>query len=143
MVWTNPDLIRPHVESLPPWADEWNDPNWVLEASEFGWINPCATIEEFDLLMVQGGPIVVEKLPLILIDPTWVLYTCQNLIRLDALDHYLHYDDLFDQGGMWGNDYPVISDWKDGYVVFDGNHRLTANKMLNRPTYVLYHSSQI
>jgi hypothetical protein len=130
-----------HVESLPEWDPmKDDDPNWVFPAKAFGWVNPMKIGEATPYLEYCAGlDFTLDRV--MEIDPNWVAYSGQQYIRLDAVYHYLTFSDLFDQEGLFDNDLPVIAEWDDAYVVFDGNHRLTADKLLGRRSTVYFVSS--
>lgn len=134
----NYDEIQKLVTSLTGWSPDLDDdPNWLRDPTDFGFLRPVATKEDsraLSELTIAASELDFENVvyPTEEIPPDAVLYSGQAYIRLDALWHYMQTSELFDIDGWYGNDKPVVARWKDGYMVFDGNHRALAAKLMGR-----------
>lgn len=126
------DTLRTRVTGLPEWQGDEKDEDWIIPLQEFegliAYIDPYAdTWNHWRSLEATETMVTIT--------PDTPVYTGQDSLRLDTLVHYLdHRDELWDPDGWFGTDHPVVVPWENGYRVFDGNHRTTADRITGRPT---------
>lgn len=122
------EAVRTRVSSLPVWDYDDNDEQWIRPIQEFD------VVTKVDPDAVAWGRTKVTK-ETVTIGVDTPLYSGQDSLRLDVLNHYLDdRDSLFDPDGWFGTDHPVALPWEDGYLILDGNHRTHADRIMGRPT---------
>jgi hypothetical protein len=124
-----------------------DDPRWLRPTSSYGYEK--VVDRDADLPILKGpsaaATAAVQGREPVRISPGDAKYTAQDHVRLDVLNHYVNgtCDEQWDRDGWFGNDHPVVTPWKDGYVVLDGVHRVAADRVAGRgpvPMYVVPNS---
>lgn len=135
-----PSTLAEFVAMLPPWDVALDDdPNWLRPTSSYGFthVDDCADPDQALEAIVAARAAASDAVrdgAAAAIDTGEAKYTKQDYVRLDVLNHYVNGDrsENWDRDGWFGNDYPVVTPWKDGYLVLDGTNRVAADRVAGR-----------
>jgi len=122
----NPDQFRAHVDALPAWPRDQDDPpDWVRPTAEVTGREPVEMDDHNAYSRKLLNPDVPPPLQSI---PTEGIRSTQHQINLQAVRHYVDKpNELWDQDGWLGTNHPVIIEHPvHGHVVADGNSRFAA-----------------
>lgn len=131
------DLLA-HVSGLPAWDRSLDDdPNWLATTTAAGFRIDRRPIDIDDSVM---NDIWHGRRPPVQVPVAEVRVTGQELVRLDAVAHYLQgsRDRLYDPEPWWGTDHPLLLELAGEYRVLDGVSRTTAARVRKDPTLTAY-----
>mgnify|MGYP001765174090 CR=1 FL=1 len=128
-----PAELAAYVKTLPVWNDALDDdPVWMRPVTDYGWTRTIG----IGLVLARriASVTVFDEDDLVDVDPNQVRYTVQGLVNLAYVNAYVQdRGTLVDPDGWFGQGHPVVTPHRDGYAALDGTHRVTADRLADRP----------